>query len=355
MPRKTALITGVTGQDGAFLSEFLLEKGYIVYGIKRKSSSYNTSRIDHLVDDPLLGKNFKLKYGDLTDPASLVNIINEVQPDEIYNLGAQSHVAVSFELPGYTASVDALGLLHLLEAVRFLKLGNKTRIYQAGTSELFGDVLSTPQNEFTPFNPQSPYAVAKLYAHWIALCYRKSYGMFVANGILFNHESSIRGETFVTRKITIGLSSVLSGKVRSISLGNINAKRDWGHAKDYVEAQWLMLQQKTPGDFVIATGINYSVRDFINSACSILGINIIWSGNGLDEKGVITSINNSKIKKLRVGDVLFNIDKKYFRPAEVETLLGDPTNAKKILNWQPKLGFHDIVKEMVTADVGAFI
>jgi len=336
---KKALITGITGQDGSYLAEFLINKGYVVHGIKRRTSLINTQRIDHLYLEPNR-KNRKLilHHGDLTDSTSLIRIIQDVQPDEIYNLAAQSHVAVSFEEPEYTANSDAIGALRILEAIRILKLEKKTKYYQASTSELYGDVQETPQTEKTPFYPRSPYGVAKLYAYWITVNYREAYGIYACNGILFNHESPVRGETFVTRKITRALARIKLGLQENLYLGNLNAMRDWGHAKDYVEAQWLMLQQKKPEDFVIATGTQYSVRDFINLASKNLNMNIEWKGNDLKEVG---SFNGKDIIK---------VDKRYFRPTEVETLLGDASKAKKKLNWTPKISFEQLVKEMSQED-----
>ncbi|MDA7472519.1 GDP-mannose 4,6-dehydratase [Candidatus Pelagibacter ubique] len=336
---RKALITGITGQDGSYLAEFLINKGYIVHGIKRRASLINTQRIDHLYSEPNR-KNRKLilHHGDLTDSTSLIRIIQDVQPDEIYNLAAQSHVAVSFEEPEYTANSDAIGALRILEAIRILKLEKKTKYYQASTSELYGDVQETPQTEKTPFYPRSPYGVAKLYAYWITVNYREAYGIYACNGILFNHESPVRGETFVTRKITRALARIKLGLQENLYLGNLNAMRDWGHAKDYVEAQWLMLQQKKPEDFVIATGTQYSVRDFINLASKNLNMNIEWKGNDLKEVG---SFNGKDIIK---------VDKRYFRPTEVETLLGDASKAKKKLNWTPKISFEQLVKEMSQED-----
>jgi len=340
---KKALITGVTGQDGAYLSEFLLDKGYEVHGIKRRSSLLNTDRIDHLYQDPHeQNVRFVLHYGDMTDSSSLIRIIQQVQPDEIYNLAAQSHVAVSFEEPEYTANSDALGALRVLEAIRILGLEKKTRFYQASTSELYGLVQETPQTETTPFYPRSPYAAAKLYAYWITINYREAYGMYACNGILFNHESPTRGETFVTRKITRALARIKLGLQECLYLGNLDAKRDWGHAKDYVEAQWLMLQQDEAEDFVIASGEQYSVREFINAAAEELDINIQWRGEGVDEKG----FNND-------GKCIISVDPKYFRPTEVENLLGDPTKAKEKLGWTTKVKFNELVKEMVATDLEA--
>ena len=347
---KKALITGVTGQDGSYLAEFLLEKGYEVHGIKRRASSFNTQRVDHLYQDPHVdNKNFILHYGDLTDSSNLTRILQEVQPDEVYNLGAQSHVAVSFEAPEYTADVDALGALRLLEAIRLLGLENKTRFYQASTSELYGLVQETPQTEKTPFYPRSPYAVAKLYAYWTVVNYREAYGMYACNGILFNHESPRRGETFVTRKITRGLANIHEGLDDCLYLGNLDAKRDWGHAKDYVEMQWLMLQQEQAEDYVIATGKQYSVREFIESAIKKLGLAICWQGEGLGEVAVLQSVTADCQRS--VGDVIIRIDARYFRPAEVETLLGDASKANKQLGWSPKISFDELVSEMVMSDL----
>jgi GDPmannose 4,6-dehydratase len=340
---KVALITGITGQDGAYLAEFLLNKGYEVHGLKRRTSLFNTDRIDHLYQDPHeKNRRFVLHHGDMTDSSSLVRIIQQVQPDEIYNLAAQSHVAVSFEEPEYTANSDALGALRVLEAIRILGLEKKTRFYQASTSELYGLVQETPQKETTPFYPRSPYAVAKLYAYWITVNYREAYGMYACNGILFNHESPVRGETFVTRKITRALARIKLGLQDCVYLGNMDAKRDWGHAKDYVEMQWLMLQQDKPEDFVIATGVQYSVRDFVNAAAKELGIQITWQGEGVDEKAFDA-----------VGKCIVAVDSRYFRPTEVETLLGDPTKAKVKLGWTPKITFAELVAEMVREDLKA--
>jgi len=337
---KKALITGITGQDGSYLAEFLLKKGYEVHGIKRRTSLINTDRIDHLYQEPNeTNRNFILHHGDLTDSTSLIRIIQDVQPDEIYNLAAQSHVAVSFEEPEYTANSDAIGALRILEAIKILKLEKKTKYYQASTSELYGDVRETPQSENTPFYPRSPYAVAKLYAYWITINYKEAYGIYACNGILFNHESPVRGETFVTRKITIALSRIKLGLQKKLYLGNLNAMRDWGHAKDFVEAQWLMLQQDKPEDFVIATGKQYSVRDFINEVAKNLDMEINWSGKGIDEAG---SFN---------GQDIIKVDPRYFRPTEVETLLGDASKAKEKLNWSPKITFEQLVKEMVDSDL----
>ena len=349
--KKKALITGVTGQDGSYLAEFLLEKGYEVHGIKRRSSSLNTQRIDHIFQDPHVEKkNFILHYGDLTDSSNLTRILQEVQPDEVYNLGAQSHVAVSFEAPEYTADVDALGTLRLLEAIRLLGLEKRTKFYQASTSELYGKVQETPQNETTPFHPRSPYAVAKMYAYWIVINYREAYDMYACNGILFNHESPRRGETFVTRKITRGLANISQGLEPCLFMGNIDALRDWGHAKDYVRMQWMMLQQEGPDDFVIATGVQHSVREFIVWAALELGINLRFEGEGVNEKGVVEAIVGDKAPALRVGDVIIQIDPRYFRPAEVETLLGNPSKAEKILGWTPVITAQAMCAEMMSED-----
>ncbi|MES1981370.1 MAG: GDP-mannose 4,6-dehydratase [Pseudomonadota bacterium] len=339
--RKVALITGITGQDGAYLAEFLLKKDYIVHGVKRRSSLFNTDRIDHLYQDPHVKKaSFILHYGDLTDSTNLIRIIQQVQPDEIYNLAAMSHVAVSFETPEYTANADGIGTLRILEAIRILGMEKKTRFYQASTSELYGLVQETPQKETTPFYPRSPYAVAKLYAYWITVNYREAYGIYACNGILFNHESPIRGETFVTRKITRALARIKLGLQDCLYLGNLNALRDWGHAKDYVEMQWLMLQQQQAEDFVIATGVQYSVRQFVEIAALELGINVSWRGDGVEEKGF-----NEQ------GQCIVQVDQRYFRPTEVETLLGDPTQAREKLGWTPKISFHELVVEMVREDL----
>lgn len=340
---KVALITGITGQDGAYLAELLLEKGYIVHGVKRRASLFNTDRIDHLYQDPhVKNARFVLHYGDLTDSTNLIRIIQQVQPDEIYNLAAMSHVAVSFETPEYTANADGLGTLRILEAIRILGMEKKTRFYQASTSELYGLVQETPQKETTPFYPRSPYAVAKLYGYWITVNYREAYGIYACNGILFNHESPVRGETFVTRKITRALARIKLGLQDCLYLGNLDALRDWGHAKDYVEMQWLMLQQEQPEDFVIATGVQYSVRDFVNAAARELGIKITWQGQGVEEKG----FNEA-------GKCIVQVDPRYFRPTEVETLLGDPTKAKQKLGWTPKISFSELVSEMVREDLKA--
>lgn len=349
---KKALITGVTGQDGSYLAEFLLEQGYEVHGIKRRASLFNTQRIDHIYQDPHLERqNFVLHYGDLTDSSNLTRILNEVQPDEVYNLGAQSHVAVSFEAPEYTADVDALGALRLLEAMRFLKLEKKTRFYQASTSELYGLVQETPQSETTPFHPRSPYAVAKLYSYWVTVNYREAYGMYACNGILFNHESPRRGETFVTRKITRGLANIAQGLEDCLFMGNIDALRDWGHAKDYVRAQWMMLQQDRPDDFVIATGKQYSVREFIQWSAAELGVTLDFVGSGLEEQGIVSAVEGDKAPALKPGDVVLRIDPRYFRPAEVETLLGDPTKAKTQLGWEPEISAQEMCAEMVLEDL----
>lgn len=341
--QKVALITGVTGQDGAYLAELLLSKGYIVHGIKRRASLLNTKRIDHLYRDPHLeGVRFFLHHGDLSDSSNLIRIIQQVQPDEIYNLAAQSHVAVSFESPEYTADVDALGALRILEAIRILGLEKKTRFYQASSSELYGLVQEIPQKETTPFYPRSPYAVAKLYSYWITVNYREAYGIYACNGILFNHESPNRGENFVTRKITRALSRIKLGLQEQLYLGNLDAKRDWGHARDYVEMQWLMLQQERPEDFVIATGVQYSVRDFVNAAAQKLDISIRWDGSGVDEKGYDSD-----------GKCIVSVDSRYFRPTEVETLLGNPTKARTKLGWVPKTSFEQLVSEMVSEDLNA--
>lgn len=352
MSKKKALITGVTGQDGSYLAEFLLEKGYEVHGIKRRASSFNTQRVDHLYQDPhsFENKNFILHYGDLTDSSNLTRILSEIEPDEVYNLGAQSHVAVSFESPEYTADVDALGALRLLEAIRFLGLEKKTKFYQASTSELYGLVQEIPQKETTPFYPRSPYAVAKLYAYWITVNYREAYGMYACNGVLFNHESPRRGETFVTRKITRGISNIALGLEECLYMGNLDALRDWGHAKDYVRMQWMMLQQDTPEDFVIATGVQYTVRQFIQWSAEKLGIEIEFSGVGVDEIGKVVAILGSKASALKVGDVIVRVDPRYFRPAEVETLLGDPTKAKEKLGWVPEITVQEMCEEMVAED-----
>ncbi|GAA0670406.1 GDP-mannose 4,6-dehydratase [Rheinheimera tangshanensis] len=350
--KKKALITGVTGQDGSYLAEFLLEKGYEVHGIKRRASSFNTQRVDHIYQDPHIdNKNFILHYGDLTDSSNLTRILQEVQPDEVYNLGAQSHVAVSFESPEYTADVDAMGTLRLLEAIRLLGLEKKTRFYQASTSELYGLVQEIPQKETTPFYPRSPYAVAKMYAYWITVNYRESYGMYACNGILFNHESPRRGETFVTRKITRGLSNIAQGLESCLYMGNMDALRDWGHAKDYVRMQWMMLQQDQPDDFVIATGVQYSVREFISWSAKELGVTLRFEGQGVDEVAIVEKIDGDNAPALKIGDIVVKVDPRYFRPAEVETLLGDPTKAKQVLGWVPEITTQEMCAEMVAADL----
>ena len=352
MSKKSALITGVTGQDGSYLAEFLLSKGYEVHGIKRRASQFNTQRVDHIYEDPHVDhRRFVLHYGDLTDSSNLTRIISEVQPDEVYNLGAQSHVAVSFEAPEYTADVDALGTLRLLEAIRFLGLEKKTKFYQASTSELYGLVQETPQKETTPFYPRSPYAVAKLYAYWIVVNYREAYGMHACNGILFNHESPRRGETFVTRKITRGLANIAQGLEKCIYMGNLNALRDWGHAKDYVRMQWMMLQQDEPEDFVIATGVQFSVRQFITWSANELGITLRFEGEGVNEKAIVDKIVGDKAPALKVGNVIVAVDPRYFRPAEVDTLLGDPTKAKQKLGWVPEITVQEMCHEMVAEDL----
>ena len=349
---KVALITGITGQDGSYLAEFLLEKGYTVHGIKRRGSQFNTQRIDHIYQDPhIANSRFKLHYGDLSDTSNLVRIIQETQPDEIYNLGAMSHVAVSFESPEYTADVDGIGTLRILEAIRILGLEKKTRFYQASTSELYGLVQEIPQKETTPFYPRSPYAVAKLYAYWITVNYREAYGMYACNGILFNHESPRRGETFVTRKITRGLANIAQGLEDCLYMGNMDALRDWGHAKDYVRMQWLMLQQEQPEDFVIATGVQYSVRQFIEWSATELGITLRFEGQGVDEVAIIDSIVGDKAPALKPGQVVVRVDPRYFRPTEVETLLGDPHKAKTKLGWIPKITVSEMCREMINYDL----
>lgn len=349
---KKALITGITGQDGSYLAEFLLEKGYQVHGIKRRASLFNTQRVDHIYQDPHVEhQNFVLHYGDLTDSSNLTRILQEVRPDEVYNLGAQSHVAVSFESPEYTADVDAMGTLRLLEAIRLLGMEKTTKFYQASTSELYGLVQETPQKETTPFYPRSPYAVAKLYAYWITVNYREAYGMYACNGVLFNHESPRRGETFVTRKITRGLANIAQGLEDCLYMGNMDALRDWGHAKDYVRMQWMMLQQEQPEDFVIATGVQYSVRQFIEWSAKELGITLRFEGQGVEEVAVIEAIEGEKAPALKVGDVVVRVDPRYFRPAEVETLLGDPTKAKEKLGWTPEITTQEMCSEMVAEDL----
>ena len=349
---KKALITGITGQDGSYLAEFLLEKGYEVHGIKRRASLFNTQRIDHIYQDPHSNhQRLKLHYGDLTDSSNLTRILSEVQPDEVYNLGAQSHVAVSFEAPEYTADVDGMGTLRLLEAIRFLGLEQKTRFYQASTSELYGLVQEIPQRETTPFHPRSPYAVAKLYAYWICVNYREAYGMYACNGILFNHESPRRGETFVTRKITRGLANIAQGLEPCLFMGNIDALRDWGHAKDYVRMQWMMLQQEQAEDFVIATGVQYSVREFITWTAAELGITLEFKGEGVEEVAVVADVQGDSAPAVKRGDVIMRIDPRYFRPAEVDTLLGDPTKAKEKLGWVPEITAQQMCAEMVADDL----
>lgn len=349
---KKALITGITGQDGSYLAEFLLEKGYEVHGIKRRASLFNTQRLDHLYQDPHVGDGrFRLHYGDLTDSSNLTRILSEVQPDEVYNLGAQSHVAVSFEAPEYTADVDAMGALRLLEAIRFLGLEQKTRFYQASTSELYGLVQEIPQRETTPFHPRSPYAVAKMYAYWITVNYREAYGIYACNGILFNHESPRRGETFVTRKITRGLANIAQGLEDCLYMGNIDSLRDWGHARDYVRMQWMMLQQEAPEDFVIATGVQYSVREFITWSARELGIELNFSGEGVGEIATVSAVSGDMAPSVKPGDVIMRIDPRYFRPAEVETLLGDPAKAKAKLGWVPEITAQEMCAEMVAEDL----
>ena len=350
---KTALITGITGQDGSYLAELLLDKGYEVHGIKRRASSFNTARVDHIFQDPhVQERRLHLHYGDLSDASNLIRIVGQVQPDEVYNLGAQSHVAVSFETPEYTADVDAMGPLRLLEAIRILGLQGKTRFYQASTSELYGLVQETPQRESTPFYPRSPYAVAKLYAYWITVNYREAYGIYACNGILFNHESPRRGETFVTRKITRGLCNIAQGLDSCLYVGNMDALRDWGHARDFVRMQWLMLQQAQPEDFVIATGVQHSVREFILLAARELGLSMRFQGEGVDEVGVVTGIADSnKAPALKVGDVVIRVDERYLRPAEVRTLLGDPAKAKAKLGWAPEITLEQMVQEMMQNDL----
>lgn len=354
MKTKRALITGITGQDGSYLAEFLLEKGYEVHGVKRRSSLFNTARVDHIYEAPNVDNaRFKLHYGDLTDSSNLTRLLSEIEPSEVYNLGAQSHVAVSFEAPEYTADVDALGTLRLLEAIRFLGLEKQCRFYQASTSELYGLVQESPQKETTPFYPRSPYAVAKMYAYWIAVNYREAYGIYACNGILFNHESPRRGETFVTRKITRGLSNIAMGLEPCLYMGNIDSLRDWGHAKDYVRMQWMMLQQEEPEDFVIATGVQYSVREFISWTATELGLELEFEGEGIDEVARVASIVGDRAPALSVGDVLMRINPRYFRPAEVDTLLGDPTKAKEKLGWVPEITAQEMCAEMVEEDLKA--
>jgi GDPmannose 4,6-dehydratase len=352
LPMKKALITDINGQDGSYLAEFLLEKGYEVHGIKRRASSFNTQRVDHIYQDPHIEhQRFILHYGDLTDASNLARIIQQVQPDQVYNLGAQSHVAVSFESPEYTADVDGMGTLRLLEAIRLLGLEKKTRFYQASTSELYGLVQEIPQKETTPFYPRSPYAVAKLYAYWITVNYREAYGMYACNGVLFNHESPRRGETFVTRKITRGLANIAQGLEQCLYMGNMDALRDWGHAKDYVRMQWMMLQNEQPEDFVIATGVQYSVRQFIEWSAAELGVTLHFEGQGVAEQGVVAAIEGEKAPALKVGDVVVKVDPRYFRPTEVETLLGDPSKAKEKLGWVPEFTVQEMCAEMVATDI----
>ena len=351
MEQKKALISGITGQDGSYLAEFLLAKGYEVHGIKRRASSFNTERVDHIYQDPHVeNQNFVLHYGDLTDTSNLTRILQQVQPDEVYNLAAQSHVAVSFESPEYTADVDALGTLRLLEAIRILGLEKTARFYQASTSELYGLVQETPQRETTPFYPRSPYAAAKLYAYWITVNYREAYGMYACNGILFNHESPRRGETFVTRKVTRGLSHIALGLDECLYMGNLDALRDWGHALDYVRMQWMMLQQDAPEDFVIATGVQVSVRDFIHKAAGELGITLRFEGEGVEERGIVVAVEGDHAPEVSVGDVVVRVDPRYFRPTEVETLLGDPTYARERLGWEPAITLDEMITEMVAHD-----
>jgi GDPmannose 4,6-dehydratase len=350
--KRRALITGVTGQDGSYLAELLLEKDYEVHGVKRRASSFNTERVDHLYQDPHARKrNFVLHHGDLTDSSNLTRLLQEVQPDEVYNLGAQSHVAVSFESPEYTADVDALGTLRILEAIRLLGLTKKTRFYQASTSELYGLVQEVPQRESTPFYPRSPYGVAKLYAYWITVNYREAYGLYACNGILFNHESPRRGETFVTRKITRGLARIALGLDGCLYLGNLDAKRDWGHAKDYVRMQWMMLQQDEPRDFVIATGEQHSVRAFVERSAARLGIQLAWHGSEVKEHGVVAAVDGDRAPAVKPGDTIVRVDPRYFRPAEVETLLGDPSLAKRLLGWQPEITLDEMINEMIDHDL----
>ena len=352
MTQKVALITGITGQDGSYLAELLLSKGYIVHGIKRRASSFNTQRIDHIYQDPhVQNARFKLHYGDLTDTSSLIRIVQETQPDEIYNLGAQSHVAVSFESPEYTSDVDALGTLRLLEAIRILGLEKKTRFYQASTSELYGLVRESPQRETTPFYPRSPYAVAKLYAYWMTVNYREAYGIYACNGILFNHESERRGETFVTRKITRGLANIAQGLEQCLYMGNMDALRDWGHAKDYVRMQWMMLQQAQPKDYVIATGVQCSVREFVRKAADNLGLDLAFENRGVEEYAVVRQVVGDLAPAVKVGDVVVKVDARYFRPTEVESLLGDAARAKTDLDWEPEITLDELVREMVLSDL----
>ena len=348
---KKALITGVTGQDGSYLSEFLLTKGYEVHGIKRRSSSFNTERIDHLLNSKIYNDKFIVHYGDLADSSNIIRLLLKIQPDEVYNLGAQSHVAVSFESPEYTANIDALGALRLLESIRIIGQEKKIRYYQASTSELYGLIQQSPQNELTPFYPRSPYAVAKLYAHWITVNYREAYGIFACNGILFNHESPVRGETFVTRKITRGLSNIALGLEKCLFLGNLNALRDWGHAKDFVKMQWLMLQQDVPEDYVISTGIHYSVKNFIEISAKVIGIELEFEGEGLNEIGIVKQIDGNTAQCISVGDIIIKVDPKYFRPTEVDSLLGDSQKAREKLKWQPEITLHELCEEMMLSDL----
>ena len=348
---KKALITGITGQDGSYLAEFLLEKGYEVHGIKRRTSLFNTQRIDHIYQDPHIEhQKLKLHYGDLSDTSNIIRLLSEIEPDEVYNLGAQSHVAVSFESPEYTVEVDGVGTLRILEAIRILGLQNKTKFYQASTSELYGLVQEVPQSETTPFYPRSPYAAAKLYSYWITINYRESYNIFACNGVLFNHESPRRGETFVTRKITRGLANIAVGLEECLYMGNIDALRDWGHAKDYFRMQWMMLQQDKPDDFVIATGMQYSVREFIEWSAKSLGISLEFSGSGVDEIATVIEINGDRATNVKVGQVILRIDERYFRPAEVDTLLGDPSKAKQVLGWEPEITAKEMCEEMINED-----
>ncbi len=352
MKKKVALITGITGQDGSYLAEFLLAKNYIVHGLKRRSSTFNTERIDHIYQHPnIKHRNFHLHFGDLTDSNSLIKIISKCMPDEIYNLAAQSHVAVSFEQPVYTTEVNAIGTLKLLESIRNLKIEKKVKFYQASTSELFGQVKGSPQNELTSFNPRSPYGISKLFALWICNNYREAYGMFICNGILFNHESKRRGETFVTRKITRGLSNIALGKEKCLYMGNLDAKRDWGHARDYVEMQWLMLQDKKPDDYVIATGAQSTVKIFIEKCCHYLGLKIKWTGKGISERGIVQKLDKNKTPGIRLNQTIIRVDKKYYRPSEVHDLLGDPSKARKKLGWKPKINLNDLIAEMIDSDL----
>ncbi len=352
MKKKVALITGVTGQDGSYLAEFLLEKNYIVHGLKRRSSVFNTERIDHIYQDPnIKHRNFHLHFGDLTDTNSLLKIIIKFKPDEIYNLAAQSHVAVSFDQPVYTTEVNALGTLKFLEGIRNLNLDKKIKFYQASTSELYGDVLHSPQNELTPFNPQSPYAISKLFSYWICKNYRESYGMFICNGILFNHESKRRGETFVTRKITRAISGIAYGLENCLYLGNLDAKRDWGHARDYVEMQWLMLQANKPDDYVISTGVHTSVRKFVEKSCKYIGVQLKWIGKGKSEKGVVTKVDKNKAPNIKNNQIIIRVDKRYYRPSEVNDLLGDSSKARRKLKWKPRINLNKLIAEMMQSDL----